>query len=372
MELMQRRFDRQEADRKMELCKQEAQARCNKLQAKAEMDKRDAQARCDKLEAKAEIDKWRAKARCDKLEAKVDNVQRELKAAMDKRDAQVRGDKLETKVEMGKQEVKAEMDKRDAQAKAEMDKREVQAKVEMLKDMLLQQQQIAQLKWEATTRPGQTPQLYSSPAPPLVAPPSYILQQPHPSSVNPAVLLDLHGDASGVQKMGQLKATAADAEKPSSQIALTAISPTPADIAVADIAVADVAAVITPAAKSVALSSQQHQKPTLPIPEHPPHTTAAAASSRPMHSTSSPPQVKVDLQQSHLSNNRVPAKSTGVGPVPLPGGARSHFFLSHAQSTGGDQTNAIYLELQQLGFTCWYVTHLQIWVSISMLQKCPL
>jgi hypothetical protein len=31
-----------------------------------------------------------------------------------------------------------------------------------------------------------------------------------------------------------------------------------------------------------------------------------------------------------------------------------HFFLSHCQGTGGDQTNAIYLELRQLGFACWY------------------
>jgi hypothetical protein len=32
----------------------------------------------------------------------------------------------------------------------------------------------------------------------------------------------------------------------------------------------------------------------------------------------------------------------------------THFFLFHSQSPGGDQTSAIYLELQQLGFTCWY------------------
>jgi hypothetical protein len=54
-------------------------------------------------------------------------------------------------------------------------------------------------------------------------------------------------------------------------------------------------------------------------------------------------------QQAHGST-----KVLARGVVPLPGDAESHFFLSHAQSTGGDQTNAIYLELQQLGFTCWY------------------
>ena len=42
------------------------------------------------------------------------------------------------------------------------------------------------------------------------------------------------------------------------------------------------------------------------------------------------------------------------GSVPLPGDALTHFFLSHCQATGGDQTNAIYLELRQMGFSCWY------------------
>jgi hypothetical protein len=87
MEVMQRRFDRQEADRKSELHKQEAQVRCDKLEAKAEMDtcKRDAQARCDKLEAKAEMDtcKRDAQARCDKLEAKAETDKRDTGKSRD-------------------------------------------------------------------------------------------------------------------------------------------------------------------------------------------------------------------------------------------------------------------------------------------------
>ena len=47
-------------------------------------------------------------------------------------------------------------------------------------------------------------------------------------------------------------------------------------------------------------------------------------------------------------------KSGKGGTVPLPAGALTHFFLSHSQATGGDQTNAIYLELRQMGFSCWY------------------
>jgi hypothetical protein len=57
------------------------------------------------------------------------------------------------------------------------------------------------------------------------------------------------------------------------------------------------------------------------------------------------------VQQQARGSTKVPAR----GVVALPSSAESHFFLSHSQSTGGDQTNAIYLELQQLGFTCWYI-----------------
>jgi hypothetical protein len=43
-----------------------------------------------------------------------------------------------------------------------------------------------------------------------------------------------------------------------------------------------------------------------------------------------------------------------------------HFFLSHCQGTGGDQTNAIYLELRQLGFACWYSALLSAHTHISL------
>jgi hypothetical protein len=341
VEVMQRRFYRQEADRKIELHKQEAEARFDKIEAKA-------QARCDKLQAL--LEKGEAKAELDK---------RDAKAEMDTRDA--RCDKLEAKAEMDKRDAKAEMDKRDA--KAEMDKRDAQArcdklemKAEMMKDMLLQQQQIAQLKWEA--RPAQTPQVvYSGLPPPVIAAaaaavalaPRYIPQQTNPSLVDPAAVLLASPPLQHALPKNEYKIG-----KPSSQIASTIMPPSPADVGVADAAAA--AVVVTPAARSVAISSQQHQKPPLPMPEHPP--LKQQPSSPPLHSINAPAPVRMVLQQSHRSSkNKVPAGvvGLGVGAVPLPGDAQSHFFLSHAQSTGGDQTNAIYLELQQLGFTCWYV-----------------
>ena len=39
--------------------------------------------------------------------------------------------------------------------------------------------------------------------------------------------------------------------------------------------------------------------------------------------------------------------------APLPPGATSHFFLSHAQATGADQVGQLALELEKLGFISW-------------------
>jgi hypothetical protein len=84
-------------------------------------------------------------------------------------------------------------------------------------------------------------------------------------------------------------------------------------------------------------SSQQVSKPNEP-------SAASIAASR---STLQQHQVMAPLPQGA-------SKTAQRGPVPLPGDSDNHFFLSHCQSTGGDQTNAIYLELRQLGFACWY------------------
>jgi hypothetical protein len=70
--------------------------------------------------------------------------------------------------------------------------------------------------------------------------------------------------------------------------------------------------------------------------------------------TSNTPSKALRQQRKHQQHqvNSGPV-ATRAGAVPLPGDARSHFFLSHCQATGGDQTNAIYLELRELGLSCW-------------------
>jgi hypothetical protein len=89
---------------------------------------------------------------------------------------------------------------------------------------------------------------------------------------------------------------------------------------------------------SLQSSSLQAPKPNEP-------SAASIAASR---STQQQHQVMAPLLPQGTS------KTAQRGPVPLPGDSDNHFFLSHCQSTGGDQTNAIYLELRQLGFACWY------------------
>jgi hypothetical protein len=125
------------------------------------------------------------------------------------------------------------------------------------------------------------------------------------------------------QPIGVESGVQAEAEKLSSLPALASVPsstvPHPADVAVVHTTVATAA--------SVTLTSKQQQPSPLIVLQPP-------------------------LQQQHSHHsNKVPATT---GAVLLPGNAHSHFFLSHSQSTGGDQTNAIYLELRQLGFTCWY------------------
>jgi hypothetical protein len=97
---------------------------------------------------------------------------------------------------------------------------------------------------------------------------------------------------------------------------------------------------------SVTLSSKP-EKPLLPLQQQ--SQLQQHTSSPPLSIPLSVPARPAQQQQSR-HRNKVPVST---GAVPLPDGAESHFFLSHAQSTGGDQTNAIYLELQVMGFTCW-------------------
>jgi len=111
-------------------------------------------------------------------------------------------------------------------------------------------------------------------------------------------------------------------------------------------------AAVVPQASKVPLHQQQapsilSQQASVMSSHKPGNEPSEASSSKPSKTT----------QQQHKVKKATLPQGTGEakgGAVPLPGDSHTHFFLSHCQSSGGDQTNAIYLELRQLGFTCWY------------------
>ena len=66
-------------------------------------------------------------------------------------------------------------------------------------------------------------------------------------------------------------------------------------------------------------------------------------------------QIEIPLALAHNERRGSPLLSNNSSStsLPLPDGCTNHFFISHTQNTGGDQANAIYLELERLGFKCW-------------------
>eukprot|EP00935_MAST-01C_sp_MAST-1C-sp1_P002035 g2035.t1 len=61
-------------------------------------------------------------------------------------------------------------------------------------------------------------------------------------------------------------------------------------------------------------------------------------------------------EQSSEKGGAKGAPPADIRPVAaaLPEGTKFHFFLSHSQSTGADQANSLYLELERMGYVCWY------------------
>jgi hypothetical protein len=117
-------------------------------------------------------------------------------------------------------------------------------------------------------------------------------------------------------------------------------------------------------ATTASQSAQPDKKSTPALPSAPLQALVSVAGPQP---SSRPKQDRSATAQSegHHASAAAPSKAVrpqhqvSIGPaakggsIPLPGDASNHFFLSHCQATGGDQTNAIYLELRELGFSCW-------------------
>ena len=102
----------------------------------------------------------------------------------------------------------------------------------------------------------------------------------------------------------------------------------------------------------VALSAPPEELPSAAV-----HVATSPGQQVPLPGAPAPDQLPQQQQRAQLSNSHSSSSpqqaSNAVVDVALPEGATKHFFLSHSQATGGDQSNALYLELERMGLKCW-------------------
>jgi hypothetical protein len=307
---------------------------------------RDLQATVEKKDLEQKMERMQAQAALEKkdLEHKMERMQAQAQAqaALEKKD-------LEQKMEKNKQQIKrmeadvimrSENEKRDRlleneKRDREADKKEAQA-----------QHQIEQLKWEA--RFSQMEQQQAARA-------YNIPQLPNPLQYAAGTLLPLQ--PTQLQELRPRGGEPGPSHSVTPVTVITAIQrmlPDSTAVAAALPLVAlPPAALPSAAVPSTVLSSAaarlQAASDSQPVQHQHPSTCDTPAPFRPL-------QQQQQQQQQHQPQHQhqvTAGPAARAGPVPLPANARTHFFLSHYQGTGGDQTNAIYLELKQLGFSCW-------------------
>jgi hypothetical protein len=285
-----------------------------RIRAALENERRDRQAEKTNLEQKMENERR-------DLEQKIENERRDREA--DKKEAQ-------HQIENERRDRLLENEKRDREA----DKKEAQ-------------HQIDQLKWEASIKSQVDQQLQGfrlNNIQPLANPIQYttgttlapqreserlVLQH---MQVQPQELKPREKEIGASRSIAPVTAV-----QPSlaGNVGTSAPKSTPMPAAAISKAPAAAAAPAAPAAQQ----PRQHQR-----------QSTTAQSNTPSKALPLPQQQR--KHQQHQVNSGPAA--TIAGAVSLPGDSKNHFFLSHCQATGGDQTNAIYLELRQLGLSCWY------------------
>jgi hypothetical protein len=356
------------------------------IQMKIQLVKRDNQASWEKRDRKAGKKGIEQKVRSMEIHAVIESEKRDRLLENEKRDRLLENEKrdrllenerrdrllenerrdrkdLEQKMEVMKMQAAHALENEKRDRDAALEKKETQHQIENEKrDRMLEnerrdretQHQIEQLKWEA--RFGQMEQQQQHNRQPIVTSPV----QPLPHIVNPSPTQQGEREQWLLQQLHDLKLHKNEHKNESSQQQ----PPLP-----------------VPAAP--AMSQESMVAPSAPIPSLPagPHnamatarsmqgnitttgfqsaqpgkkSTAVALPSAPGSTGSSAPLAPLTKPSKVVR----PQHQVSIGPaarggsIPLPGDASNHFFLSHCQATGGDQTNAIYLELRQLGFCCW-------------------
>jgi hypothetical protein len=299
------------------------------IKVQAAMEKKDQKMELMKMQAALEKKDQERDREADKNETQqqMENEKRDRQLENERRDRLMEKMQLEQKMEKKDLEQKMDNEKRDRLLENEKRDREADKKET--------QHQINQIKWEA--RLGQMEQQLHAAyrIQPLAHPAQY------PARAN---LTQQRGSEELVpQRIQPRQLERREKETgPSHSIALAAAVQSSVQHSTA-------ASTLLPSAARSSAPINSIDVVVAPeearVSQHGQHQPAAA------QLASNTPSRTIKLQQAHQQG---PAAAVKAGPVSLPGDARMHFFLSHCQGTGGDQTNAIYLELKELGFSCWY------------------
>jgi hypothetical protein len=332
---LQATLEKKDTEQKMERMQAQAQATLEKKDTEQKMERM--QVAFEKKDLEQKMERMQAQATLEKkgLEQKMERMQAQAQSTLEKKDleqkmermqldtsmrAVLENEKRDRQLENEKQDREADTVKRDQHFALENEKRDREA------DKKEAQHQIDQLKWEARF--------------------SKMEQQQRVYSHNTQQLGASHVQYAAGAKLGALQqpkaALAPQGESKLQRIQRQAVRPQEEEMGPSH-SVTPVNALQPVLPDSTAISPAAPQSAEL--------SSLVAARSQ-VASVSQCPLVQ--LQQPQHQHQVTAGPLVQAGPVPLPGKARTHFFLSHCQATGGDQTNAIYLELRQLGFSCWY------------------
>jgi hypothetical protein len=340
IEQLERRIEKKALFTRFEREISKLRASMKGIAIRAEMGKLQAESHTRESKAAAETDKREQALRAEmgKLQAEADKREMKQQAEADKRE-------IKLQAEADKREIKAAADKKELAMNAELEK----LRSEMERNKM--QSQIRELELRGTT--AIIPALPSLP-PRLV---------PARNAMGPAKTRELQMQQTGQQADPVLRQEHELYQQRIQQLESILLQHNPrAESSVEAVTVPSKAAApasveaVTMPSKAAAPASVEAV--TMPSKAAAPASVEAVT----VPSKAAAPAAVHQLQamKPHLPSEKpkpslVQAPKSGKGgTVPLPAGALTHFFLSHSQATGGDQTNAIYLELRQMGFSCWY------------------
>jgi hypothetical protein len=307
-----------------------------------ESEKRDREA--DKKEAQHHIENERR----DRL---LESEKNERLLENEKRDRLLENEKRDREADKKEAQRDREADKKEAQRDREADKKEAQHQIDQLKLEV----RLCQMEQQLQVARGYNVQPLSNPVQSNAGtnPTNTIQPLANPAQYTAATSLAPQRENEELVQVQELKLRQKETSSSHLVAAVAAVQPA---------LPISVPRIPTPAAALISTSA-----PALPAAQ----VAAATAAVRPQASTSQPlqhqhqpataqptsntPSKALRQQRTKHQQHQVNSGPVAIraGAVPLPGDARSHFFLSHCQATGGDQTNAIYLELRELGLSCW-------------------